>query len=82
MTSDDFGTTVPATSQAVEEDEVGLHNETDRVGNPTATRDELWQVQADPSAARVVAARHLGRLMYSSHEPWSDYVFHENDPHA
>ena len=31
--------------------------------------------------AREVAARHLGRLLYSPVNTWSRYVFHENDPH-
>jgi hypothetical protein len=83
MMNDDFGRTIPSTPETVDEEgEIPLHNETASAGNPTATRDELWQVQFDPDAAREVAARHLGRLIYSSHEDWSHYVFHENDPKA
>lgn len=31
--------------------------------------------------AREVAARHLGRLLYTPVNTWSRYVFHENEPH-
>jgi hypothetical protein len=82
MTSEDSDTMAPIAPETDVQDDAPQQNETRLFGNPSGTRDELWQVQFDPSAAREVAARHLGRLIYSSHEDWSRYVFHENDPKA
>jgi hypothetical protein len=82
MAGEDPGETVPVTPAADEPNDVSPRNEALETSNPASTRDELWQVQFDPNAAREVAARHLGRLIYPSHDDWSHYVFHENDPKA
>lgn len=81
MSDNDLGITVPSTSEETSPAEAPIHNETNRVGNPTSTRDELWVVVSDPEATREVSASRLAGLMYRSHEGWSRYVFHENDPH-
>jgi hypothetical protein len=85
MTNDDLGKTVPMTPAAEPQDQeleaASPQHEAMEVGNTTSTRDELWQAQFEPDAAREIAASHLGRLMYPSYEDWSRYVFHENEPH-
>jgi hypothetical protein len=35
-----------------------------------AIRNEVSEAQADPMAARVLSARHVNRLLYSSDIPW------------
>ena len=80
MTSDDIAGTPPVSPAVEASDDASLGEAPLDAGNANGTRDELWQVQSDPKAAREVAARHLARLMYRSRENWSHYVFHENDP--
>ena len=64
MTNDEFGTTLPAPPATGEPGEIPLQAETDRVGTATATRDELWLVQADPAElARLRALRPTPALV-------------------
>jgi hypothetical protein len=82
MTDEDLDATVPVAAEADAQEVFSQSTEPSKSGDSGSTRDELWQVQFEPNAAREVAARHLGRLMYSSPDDWSHYVFHENDPKA
>ena len=82
MTSDDTDGTLSTTPEPSPQEEWLLGEAPLGGGNANGTRDELWRVQFDSKAAREVAARHLARLMYTSREAWSHYVFHENDPQA
>jgi len=85
MTSEDSDATGKVAAEADVQEDSSQDVETSQlanIGDIGSTRDELWQVQFNPNAAREVAARHLGRLMYSSPNDWSHYVFHENDAKA
>lgn len=80
--NDDSDMMHPAPSPETVADDPSLGEAPLYTGNTISTRDELWQVQSDPKAAREVAARHLARLMYTMSDSWSRYIFHENDPQA
>jgi len=82
MTNEEPGASTPTDAETAPETDTPQNNDTQTFANPASTRDELWQVQFEPNAAREVGARHLGRLIYSSPPDWSHYVFHENDPKA
>lgn len=82
MTNEESSVNAPNDAETTAQSDATQTNETESLADTTNTRDELWQSQFEPNAAREVGARHLGRLMYSSPEDWSRYVFHENDPKA